>query len=396
MPLDSDVALLGTGVAPLVAASHLLAQGKSVLLLNPDWDFFLEDSELPLDPLLQNLPAIHRLKNNSPEQALAVLRPDFPGPIEFWSPHSSQDGYHDPTAPHIRQRARLWISSLDQNRLWDWERLEDLYVEASDAGLNPQILEGLPAARRFPGFSGYYGNFRGLYIPKSYDVDITRYRNGLLEFVRERLGPERVVCAVNQVEWMPEGIRFHSKGSSNNARLKDGMIAFWTPHLSPWIMAQAKKSEIQPKFPKGIRYWEQWSLNSREAPNPTTVGMFGDMAIWADFEGLPSHQTTHRLSILRSGPLVNLSGVNSPQVGMSWASTESLGALSKLCNGFLKWDRFSVRAMKARAIFEWSDEKPWLLSPSKPWIQVVPSCDGPLMDVVRVARSSCEKLLRGK
>ena len=36
MPFDSDVALLGTGVAPLVAANHLLAQGKSVLLLNPD------------------------------------------------------------------------------------------------------------------------------------------------------------------------------------------------------------------------------------------------------------------------------------------------------------------------------------------------------------------------
>ncbi len=57
MTFDSDVALFGTGVAPLVAANHLLVQGKSVLLLNPDWDFFLEDSELPLDPMLLEMPS---------------------------------------------------------------------------------------------------------------------------------------------------------------------------------------------------------------------------------------------------------------------------------------------------------------------------------------------------
>ena len=76
---SADDALLGTGIAPLVAANHLLAQGKSVLLLNPDRDFFLEDSELPLDPLLQGLPDPKRLTRSSPEQALAELRPDFPG-----------------------------------------------------------------------------------------------------------------------------------------------------------------------------------------------------------------------------------------------------------------------------------------------------------------------------
>ena len=38
--LDSDVVLLGNGVASLVAANHLVSQGYSVLLLNPDDDFF--------------------------------------------------------------------------------------------------------------------------------------------------------------------------------------------------------------------------------------------------------------------------------------------------------------------------------------------------------------------
>src|SRR5689334_19548939 len=103
MPYDSDVALLGTGVAPLIAATYLLQQGKTVLLLNPDWDFFLEDSELPLDPLLHGLPHPQRLLQGSPERALQVLRPYFPGAIESWSPNSSeQPGFHDPTAPHVR------------------------------------------------------------------------------------------------------------------------------------------------------------------------------------------------------------------------------------------------------------------------------------------------------
>jgi hypothetical protein len=413
MSLDSDVALLGTGVAPLVAASYLLAQGKSVLLLNPDWDFFLEDSELPLDPLLQKTPTIDLLKSSSPEQALSILRPDFPGPIEFWSPqtdsHSSgPEGFHDPSAPHVRQRGRLWISSSDRDRFWNWEALEDLYVEAADAGLNPQILDGIAATKRFPGFSGSGGNYRGLYIPKIYDVDINRYRNELLEFIRERVGSKKVICALTQLERMPEGIRFHYQGASHTAKLNHGMLVFWTPRLTPWILQQAKKAETKPRFPQGVQLWEQWTLNSRDAPDVNTVGMFRDMAVWSDFEGLPPHHPrnerkptlqsiTPRLGILRAGPLIPLDGLNLPQVGMSWASTESFSSLWNLCHGFLKWDRFSVRGMKPRAVFEWSQpeqKSPWFLSNLSPWIQVIPACDGPLVNVVRVARSACESLLK--
>jgi hypothetical protein len=393
MPLlDSDVAILGTGLAPLVAANHLLNQGKSVLLLNPDLDFFLEDSELPLDPLLKQKLTPKRLANSLPDQALSILRPEFPGAIEFWSRNSDITGYHDPHAPHVRQRGRLWISSTDSKQLWDWEELEDLYVEASDADLNPQILDGLAAARRFPGFASHFDNFRGLYIPKLCDVDIVRYRNGLLEYIRERLGPERLLCAVNSVERMPEAVRFHSRGTLNTARLKEGMLVFWTPRLSSWILNQSKKAEIHPKLPKGVRVWEEWFLNSREVLDPNTVGMFGDMAVWAAFEGTPASQKT--LAVLRAGPLVTLDEVQLPQGGLSWASTDSFGALSSLCHGFLKWDRFSIRSMKARAVFEWEKQKPWLLSDSDPLIWVIPECDGPLIDVVQTARSACDQLTK--
>jgi hypothetical protein len=395
MPFDSDVALVGTGVAPLIAASHLLSQGKSILLLNPDWDFFLENSELSLDPLLHEKLTSDRLAKNSPEKALEELRPDFPGAIEFWSPHTDSAGYHDREAPHVRQRGRLWISSLDRNQFWNWEELEDLYVESSDAGLNPQILEGLAATRRFPGFSAYPENYRGLFIPKLYDVDTLRYRHGLLEFIRERLGPEKAVCAVNQVDLMPEGIRFHAAGSLKTARIREGILVFWTPKLSPWVMNQAKKFESQPKTPRGIRLWEEWSINSRESPDPGIVGMFGDMAIWADFEGTPSLQnpTPLKLTVLRSGPLITIEGIHLPAGGMSWASANSFGALSHLCHNFLRWDRFSIRSLKTRTLFEWQDQKPWILSHSDPLVHIIPGCDGPLVEVVRAVRSACTKIL---
>src|ERR1700722_19873625 len=104
-PYDSDVALIGTGLAPLVAASHLISQGKSVLVLNPDFDFFLEDSEMELDPLLPLTTASldpQRLKANLPEQVHAELRPFFPGAVESWAPGVPESaGFHDADAPHV-------------------------------------------------------------------------------------------------------------------------------------------------------------------------------------------------------------------------------------------------------------------------------------------------------
>jgi len=373
--------------------------------LNPDWDFFLEDSELPLDPLLQGIPTPEQLRQSSPEWALQVLRPYFPGAMEFWaspsshSGHSEPSGYHDEAAPHVRQRGRLWISKMDKNRLWNWEHLEDFYVEASDADLKPQILDGLSAARKFPGFSSHFGNFRGLFIPKLCDVDVVRFRNGLLEFIRERLGPNQVVCAASQMEWMPEGLRFHTQGSLHNAKLRHGMLVFWTPRLSSWILAQAKKAEISPRLPNGVRLWEQWILHSREPSDPSVVGMVGDMAVWADMEGrpsLPHSQNTHRLSVLKSGPLIPLENFNLPQGGLSWASTDSFNSLSNLCHDFLRWERFTISALKTRALFEWNPVAPWITSRGTPPVWVIPACDGPLVNVVQVARSACDSILETK
>ena len=391
MSFDSDIALIGTGAASLVAAIHLLAEGKSVLLINPDRDFFLEDSELPFDPWLPLEKSTSRLQRSSAENALQDLRPDFPGAVEFWSGAkggAGATGFLDRSAPFVRARARL---SVSQKGLGE---LEDLYVLASDAGLNPQILEGLQVTQRFPagplpGEAGSEG-LRGVWIPKIYDVDVSRYRNGLLEFAREK-EQFRLVCDATQIELMPEGIRFHWNGRLHTARLREGAMVFWTPRLSPWVQQQSKRAEVTPVMPKGIRLWEQWSLISRHVIDPNVMGVFGNRTIWAELEGDPSESMPlNHLAMLCAGALLPPELPDFREVMIrNLLNADSLTSLESFFYGFLKWVKVTVRAMMPRAIFEWNQEDSWLLAKNGLRVKVVNGSDGPLADVVRVARQAC-------
>lgn len=387
MSFDSDVILIGTGLAPLIGASHLVSQGKSVLILNPDRDFFLEDSELPLDPML-NLPFDPaRALAHSPENVLKELRPFFPGAVETWGDGAAVSGFHDVEAPHVRQRARLWFSL--------GERLDEVYVEALDHELKPTILNGTQATKRLPGVSTPWESDAALFLPKTYDVDVLRYRNGVLEFIRERLGSNRVRSGVSQLEPMPGGVRFHSEGGARTARARDGVLVYWTPRLTPWVLKQAKHFEARPIAPRGARVWEQWSLMSRDPLDPGVVAAFGEeFVVWAETEGSPKG-LLDRLSVLRAGPLVGLDELVSPQTGENWASAESFESLSKLCHDFLKWEKFSIRAMTPRLIFEWDSLTKWELrkaASEEDRFLVIPGCDGPIVDVVRTATEAAERL----
>ena len=399
MLLDSDVVLLGTGVAPLIAANHLLTQGKSVLLLNPDLDFFLEDSELSLDPLQGAALKTERILRSTPQQSLSVLRPDFPGPLEFWtSQHQHKGGFHDPSAPHLRERDRIWICASDSSSKDYWNALENLYVEAEDSDLKPQILEGYAALRKFPGISsqgGQAGDFRALLIPKLCDIDLMRYRIGLMEFIRERLGSKNVICAVNDLDATPDGIRFRVRKNLHNVRVGIGILVFWTPRLNNWIAHQSRIFEKTPPAPLGIRLWEEWSVISRTPPYAQAIGNYNDLSVWADYEGPPESEKNQRfrLSVLRSGQLITKTHENQFDKGTNWASAPSFYSLANLTQDFLKWGHTTIRGMKPRAIFEWKDDHSWTLCSSSPRIEIIKGCDGPLMNVVRVAKNSCERLL---
>ncbi|HAR44179.1 MAG TPA: hypothetical protein DCS07_16365 [Bdellovibrionales bacterium] len=385
MPLDSDVVLLGTGVASLVAANQLVSQGYSVLLLNPDDDFFQEDSELSLDPLwplTRNTFNRDRLLLNLPENAIAQLRPSFPGAVEYWSEKGSTAGFHDPAAPQLRQRSRLWVvgpeSPPDQ-----WDLFESLFIDGGDWGLKPQILDGVQAVGRFPGMAKIRNadHSRGLLLPSFCEFDVVNYREGLLEFLSERLGPERLICGAGQIELMPGGIRFTTGDKHYTARIHEGMLVFWTSRLNQWVLAKAKEVDRSLPLPDGIRLWEEWSLASRDKLDAHTIGTYRDMTVWAESsEG----RELHRLSVLLAGPLLQFK-----EPGLSWADAHSFERLSSLCE-FLNWESFAVRSMRHKAMFEWAKGSPAPFVLSKdPRTWVVAGCDGSLVDIVRRARSAC-------
>ena len=110
-----DYLLIGTGVAPLLAAQRLANRGDSVAILNPDHDFFLENSELPLDLLsfeTTNADISLRFSNNLPEKIYRDLIPEFPGAIELWKEEDQSKNdraFQVESAPWIRFRHRLWV-----------------------------------------------------------------------------------------------------------------------------------------------------------------------------------------------------------------------------------------------------------------------------------------------
>lgn len=404
MRSDCDVALLGTGLAPLVAARRFLAMGKTVLLINPDWDFFQEDSELSLDPF-SFLGHSHldprRLLQNGPDEVLKDLRPEFPGAVELCILGGAQEktlsDFSDPEAPHVRSRSRVWVQS--DGYLENWDRLESMYVEASDLGLNPQLLEGVQLSNNFPGHSGRGDAERkAILIPRICDVDVDRYRNGMLEFLRERLDPNQIVCGATQIELMPGGIRYYSNVKNQKAwqtsKVKEGLLVFWTPKLTNWLFTHFKDLSFldQGIVDQHAQVWEQWSLVSREPLNPSTVGTYEDLLVWAEGEG-PFHKPSDRLSVLRPGmKVLYRDAVLSAIQGSEWASQESFQALSRLCGGLLRWDKFSIRSMKPRTLLQW--KKPGTFQLETPQVKtwLVCGCDGPLTDVVRNSRKAAEIL----
>jgi hypothetical protein len=397
--VDCEIALIGTGAAPLIAAAYLLAQGRRVLVLNPDRDFFLEDSELPLDPLLPVVGEVSpgAIRRSEPERALAALRPHFPGAVEFWPPNSpARAGFRDSGAPHIRQRARLWVSSAPRA-----PELDDLYLRALEGGLAPKLLEGLQASSRFPGATSRTSVDKGVFVAKSCDVDVNRYRIGLLEFVRERLGARGLACGAHPIELVPGGLRWGN--GAGHAKVSERAIVYWTPRLTSWLLAQAKEAEVPDadrRMPEGVRLWEHWTLMSRDPIDPGVIGHFSDMVVWAEFEGLPEPgpgKSARRLSVLRAGERQALKAYFSPQSqlrGPGWASAGSFESVAALSGDLLRWSGFSVRSMRPRASFEWKSEEPadsrWELRGAPLPVRVVGGCEGALSSVALAARLSCE------
>ncbi len=389
--------LIGTGLAPLIAAQILLRQGKSVLLLNPDYDFFSENSEFGFDPLLpwKGRDIAHRMTDSDADAVLRELQPEFPGSIETWP--GARTGYRDTLTPFLRTRNRLFIGRKEDE---NWSEREEVALHAMERGMKIQSIQGWDALKGFPGISAKEivdpDRYRGMIIPKLADVDVVRFRNGVREFVRERLGAEGLVVGASPIEFTAEGVRFRRDGKPVNVRVNEGVLTFWTPKLTSWILGLAAKYEVKPTLPKGIRLWEEWSLLSKDPVDPTSIGMIDDLVVYAEGEGDPIDSDGKRLGVLKPGPLHSISARGDP--GHAWesevVSRNSFERISELCDEFLHWSRFTLRSLKIRQTFEWEGRHPsFILFRERFESRVVTGTEGFVAEVVRTAKSAATRFL---
>lgn len=399
-----DYVLIGTGLAPLIAARELMANGKTVAILNPQRDFFLEGAEFPLDPELgagvADLEEIH-----------ALVSPYYPGSVEKLSTPTLRFGVEkfqgvDRFAPVVRSRERL-IAADHPKAL---AALEALYLSRhSENGEETfEWVEGLKVLRRFPGYSKRMGGgalsqangfdqphdrVQGLWQRSVIEMDVTQYCEGILNFLLERLGTEYVQCSVADLTFDRKLVRFRSlaKGIQRTTwNVTEQVLMFWTDGLTEMILdlsrGVSKRRQFNPELPRPLR-WERWSVTSRDPLDLGIVGVLGDTWIWAEHQrfGSSNHQTD-MAAVLRP---VDAAGV---------ASEASFRELSTLFHDFLGWDRFSVRALQILSRLEFAQAgcHRIRLERSDLPLHVLQGADGPVWEIVKKTRDAVVEVLSGE
>ncbi len=391
MKLAVDYLLVGTGAAPLLAAQRLSNRGDTVAILNPDADFFLENSELPLDLLRVDATSdlSERFSENLPDRIYRDLIPEFPGAIETWKEEDDRvqsPNYKVENAPWIRSRYRLWVAPERSNKV---EHLENLYLRALDLGWKPKWLEGVSLAKRFPGFSAKnlesrnLENWVGFLGPRFGDIDVVRYRTGLLEFVRERLGRENILTSAHVLSADSKGVRFQlSSGPPRTIQVGRAILYFWTPRMERLLRANLEKYEPRAliEFNASVKksLWEEWDVLSRNPVDPSVVAHLESVRIWSHGEGAPPPGGWSRVRILRREESDSLVG------------EQSIQDLSRMIFQFMGWERFTVRKISPRHTYRWKSTSPIHFDSGGMRSMIIQACDGPLHWIANQVRKTID------
>jgi len=391
MRLKVDYLLVGTGIAPLLAAQRLTQRGDSVVIINPDPDFFLENSELPLDLLsfeTTNTDLNQRFQNNLPETVYKDLIPEFPGALEMSREEneSSIQEYQVESAPWIRFRHRLWIAPP---RSKSQDKMESLYLRALDLGWKPKWLEGVSLAKRFPGFAARHLEERdvegwsGFLGPRFGDVDVGRYRTGLLEYVREKLGREKILTNTHLIDASLKGARVQGQsGPPSFIEVNRAILQFWTPKLERVFRQCLEKHapRMVSVFDQAVvrQLWEEWDLLSRDPVSSHVVAHFESMRMWSFGEGPPPLGGYSRIKLMRRESSSALLG------------DQSFQEVFKLVFGFMGWERFTVRSMAPRIFYRWNETTPFEYDSEGLRTLIIQGCDGPLHWIARQVRKAID------
>jgi hypothetical protein len=385
-----DYVLIGTGLAPLIAARELMDLGKSVGILNPLRDFFLENGELPVDlkggELSRNL-----------DQVADLLSPYYPGNVERLNLSSLRKKveapeYRDPLAPAVRLREKVIAASSPRDR----DRLEAHYVarmgNEGDAR-HLQWIEGLMVTRRFPGFSKKAGSadgVQGLWERSVVEMDVQRYCSGILDFLLERIEPSGIQYSVEDVQVHGSILKFRAAKTGSGMQsweVREHVLIFCSPAMMPLIRELARDCDRSDSTGLGsyeVIQWEKWNVSSRDAVDPGLIGVYGDLWIWADYQGDEG----------LVGP-IDLAAVLRPVSKGGVASEGTFQDLSLLFHEFLGWDRFSVRGVQVyhQLVFHQTPASILKLRNSERMVRLVTGVDGPPWQIVSQAKAAVQSAM---
>ena len=216
------------------------------------------------------------------------------------------------------------------------DEIESLYLKALDAGVKPQLFEGMQALGKCPGmgrFDRFDKNWLGVWLPRMIDLDSKRYRAGFLDFVQDKLGSERVIRGASGLKLTKQGVTFQFRGRPFSVATQETMI-FWSPQTHRLMEGWFKPAQVE------TVHLDHWFLNSKEPLDHSTIGTVGDTHFWAEFEG-SSSLPTHLLSVVRIAPQSDL------------VSSDSMEGISRFVREFMMWDHFSVRRYQSRKLYRW-------------------------------------------
>ena len=214
-------------------------------------------------------------------------------------------------------------------------------------------------------------------------MDVNRYRMGMLEFVREKLGRENILTNAHVLDVDSKGVRFQlASGLPQTLEVGRAILYFWTPRMERRLIQNLEKYDprAMPLLNEAVKrqQWEEWQFVSRYPVNPAVVGHLESVRVWADGEGIP-----------------HASGLNSVKVmrrvrGQLFLGEASFQDISKLLFQFLGWDRCTVRHMQPRTLYRWNHNHPIEFDSDGIRSIIISSCDGPLHWIASQVRSTID------
>jgi len=405
MQHKTDIVLIGTGLAPLISAMGFLSHGKQVVILNPEKDYFSENSEFSLDPLnpVDSELTIEKILENKSADVLNKIKPFFPGIVEYSglqnTKNKEMENFHDEMAPHVRERARIWV--YQKQDLKQKEFFESLYIKCLDNQIKSQMLDSYQVLKFFPGHSGILTeDLSGFVIDDFCDYDVKRFRQGLYDFIQEKLGPDRFINDLSGIELSSKGIKYYSRTAEkrgwSSLMPNDGVYVFWTPKLTQWILKEIKNSNSKITKDDHLVLWENWSLVSRERLDHSIIGCFEDLIVRSEIDGHPgydAHQNHYRLSVNRPVMKVKAEEYSSTDLDKRVASIESFEQISRLCKNVLNWEKFSIRSFDSQVVFKWHKNQIESYEKYPFPVFTIKGCEGPIPTVLKSVKQVLEMSL---